>query len=209
MKDYKDLKSDAARRLFLDLKIAFWNRASASVEENQRIVRSLRKQYDKQHGEGASERDLGLLPFLSQAESVTKEVEALERVEALEKQEPKKLPVGFESWFQPTSEKKRRFDYLYSLALPALGGEEVLQASIPQADINANLLAECKRLYLIDARTNPKAAEEFAAISSLDDVLTYLSGFPNAFDEGYDENSEFVVAARAKAAENSNKGRNV
>lgn len=186
MKEFRDLESDAARRLFLDLKIAFWDSAKHSVEENQRIVRSLRKKYDTQYGEGASERDLGLKPFLELSEVVQKQVEFLE-----EQPMQEQVPAGFESWFRPTSSKKRYLDYFYALASPILGGEEIT----PQADTKLTLLAECQRLYLIDARSNPKAAEEYATIASMDDILTYLSCFPNAFDAGYGPGDPLTVAA--------------
>jgi hypothetical protein len=56
------------------------------------------------------------------------------------------------------------------------------------------LYAECKRLYLLDAHTDPNAAERYlAAIEDIDSALLYIDAHaPNAFATTPDGSAEMA-----------------
>jgi len=69
-----------------------------------------------------------------------------------------------------------------------------------------NLLAEVRRLYLLDARMpvesgKPSAAERYLwALESLDNAMLYLAGHAGVFEYSYDPLDPYVIAAKQEVA---------
>ena len=66
--------------------------------------------------------------------------------------------------------------------------------------LDAELSRECRRLYEIDAKTNPRAAHWYmrALNGGTEGMLAYLGIFGNSFDPDYDPSDPITLAAQER-----------